>query len=560
MKRYASIDFMRGLAIFMMLVLHIISDLLDLPALLADMGKLTLLELLLLIVLPFLGGLAGFFLMISSIGNTISMQKQLMRGKSNKDVAKRQVLGGFLLLIFAMLTEGLLGYHGLIGEIFKHLDNLSAIDWTVPLWRGYHFETIHAIAWCVIVNGAVHAYLTRDGKWKDIKKLTKQYIILAVVVLALTPLMWYLADLIVPGYPYDIDDKTGRILMYAEIGKSSIWDVIIRFILAPFAAAWEPIFPYLAASFLGTIIGIYLSQEKKDVDRSYIKKYLKFGLLMFVIGAIGVIINLVWVVLQQGIDPALDVYIDISEHRSWTLEENGVPFLGWLFQFLLLNGFSICGITMVIRSVEFRGRGKKLADQTKFIRRLGFVAFTAYTMQYIYNFAFFIVSSIFTAPYVRMGWGPVMLALGLSLLIYHGLTWLWEKISYVGSMEWMIGTIASYLVPGKRVKGYTWWKRGQLDVQNAFYDAEWIDIIDEDEIDHKRFSESRYAYKIARLGFIFFPFSFMAYRMAKNAVNKEEPNKFQKKAEKLALGGIIFFIVWLVLSISLKLATLGISF
>ena len=44
MKRFASIDFLRGLAILMMLILHIISDILDLEALLADMGNLTLLE------------------------------------------------------------------------------------------------------------------------------------------------------------------------------------------------------------------------------------------------------------------------------------------------------------------------------------------------------------------------------------------------------------------------------------------------------------------------------------------------------------------------------------
>ncbi len=559
MRRYASIDFLRGLAILMMLILHIISDLLDIDGLTANMGNLTLLELVLLFVLPFFGGLAGFFLMISAIGNTISMQKQLMKGMSSKDLAKRQVFGGFLLLIVAMLAEGVLGYHGMIGNIFKSLNDPSAIDWSPGLYRGYHFETIHTIAWCIILNGAVHAYLTREGKWKDLKTLTKQYLILAAAVLALTPFMWWLADVIVPGYPYGEDPVTGRALMYAEFGKSSVWDFIIRFLLAPLAAKWEPVFPYLAASFLATIIGIYLSQEKKDIDRSYIKKYLKFGLGMFGIGAIGFIINMVLVVVQQGIDPALALYPQISEHRYWT-QENGVPFLGWLFQFLLLNGFGIVAITMIIRNVEFRGRGKKFADQTKFIRRLGFIAFTAYTMQYIYHFAFFVVSSLVGEPYVRMNWGPTMLALGLSLLIYHILTWAWEKIGYIGSMEWMIGTIASYVIPGKKLKDYNWWKRGQLDVENAFYNAEWINIIDEEEIDHNNNSESRYAFKLARLGFLFFPFSFMAYRTAKNAAKIEEPNEYQEKGEKLALGGIIFFIVWLVLFSSLKLGMLGISF
>jgi Heparan-alpha-glucosaminide N-acetyltransferase, catalytic len=577
MKKFASIDFLRGLAILMMLILHTISDLLDLDALLSDMGSLTLLELVLLFVLPFLGGLAGFFLMISSVGNAISMQKQLMKGKSSKELAKRQIVGGLLLLVFAMLSEGVLGYHGMIGEIFKNLDDTSGINWSVGLWRGYYFETIHTIAWCIILNGVVHAILTREGKWKDTQKLVKQYLILAGIVLALTPVMWWLADVIVPGYPYGTDPVTEMSVQYAVIGQSSFGDFVLRFLVAPLAAKWEPVFPYLAASFFGSIIGIYIAQDPKDIDRSFLKKILKFGLWMFFIGAIGFIINLVMVVINQGIDPALSLYVNISEHRYWTTEHN-VPFAGWLFQFLMLNGFGICAIIMIIRAVEFRGRGKQFADKTKFIRRLGFVAFTAYTMQYIYHAVFFIVSSIVGEPYVRFGWGPTLIATALSIAFYYFLTLGWEKIGYIGSMEWMLGTIAAYLVPGKKGnKDLKWWQKGLLDVENGFYNAEWLNIVEladtdhralsdssnsveHDAIDPKGLSESRFSFKLARLGFIFFPFSFVAYFSAKKAASSEGMNDYQKKGQKLGLIGIIFFIVWVVIFSSLKLSTLGISF
>jgi hypothetical protein len=488
------------------------------------------------------------------------MQNQLKKGISTWDLAYRQVMGGFLLLIFAILTEGILGYHGYIGEIFKHLNNLSQVDSSVMLYRGYHFETIHTIAWCVIINGLVHALLTRNGRWKDTKKLSRIYLILAAIVLLLTPVMWWLADLIVPGYPYAIDPTTGLELEYGVLGTSSFGDLIIRFLLAPLAAKWEPVFPYLAASFIGSIIGIYLSQEPDKIDRKFMKKCLQFGVLMFIIGAIGLLTNLVVVMMEHDIDTVLSLYIKISEHRYWTTD-HGVPFIGWFFQFLLLNGFSICGIIIIIRLVEFRGNGKKFAEKTVFIRRSGFVAFTIYTMQYIYNGIFFIVSSIVSIPYQRLGWGPTIIVLGLSLVAIYLLTWIWEKIGDIGSLEWMIGTLASFLIPGKKGnKMQKWWERGRLNVEGAFYNAEWQDIVVADDAYHATPNDSRIAYKLGRLGFMFFPFSFVAFVIARNAKKTEKPNKFQKKGQILGVLGILFFIVWLVVFLSLKLSTLGISF
>lgn len=74
-RRFASIDFLRGTAIVMMLVLHMVSDYLDIDAIFADFGNQGLINMLALAVLPFLGGLAGFFLAVSAIGNMVSMYR-----------------------------------------------------------------------------------------------------------------------------------------------------------------------------------------------------------------------------------------------------------------------------------------------------------------------------------------------------------------------------------------------------------------------------------------------------------------------------------------------------
>jgi hypothetical protein len=51
-------------------------------------------------VLPYLGGLAGFFLLVSAISNTISMYRHLQAGKPVNALILRQIMGGILLLVF----------------------------------------------------------------------------------------------------------------------------------------------------------------------------------------------------------------------------------------------------------------------------------------------------------------------------------------------------------------------------------------------------------------------------------------------------------------------------
>ncbi|HMF30395.1 MAG TPA: heparan-alpha-glucosaminide N-acetyltransferase domain-containing protein, partial [Candidatus Lokiarchaeia archaeon] len=111
MRRYASIDFLRGFAIFMMIALHTIQDSLD-SSLINNIGTLPLISGVALILLNFMGGLAGFFLLVSAIGNMISMQRHLQAGKPVKELAVRQIVGGLILLLFACLTEGIIGYKG----------------------------------------------------------------------------------------------------------------------------------------------------------------------------------------------------------------------------------------------------------------------------------------------------------------------------------------------------------------------------------------------------------------------------------------------------------------
>ena len=564
MRRFASIDFLRGIAIALMILLHTILHVLDIDALLDEINNIPAANIVAFIVLPFLGGLAGFFLMVSAIGNMISMYRHLQAGRSIKHLVIRQIMGGVLLLIFAMISESILGIHGAIPNLMKSLNDLSAWNWQVILYRAYHFETIHTIAWCIILNGVVQGILSRKEGWKNPTKLIKIYLLLAIIVLAITPLMWWFVDLAVPGYPWAIDPDTGVQVQYPYLGESEWWEFITLFFFNALAGREEPIFPYLAASFIGSIIGIRLSQNREDVPLKFPKRIMQIGFIVFFIGIIGLIVNLLLLMDAAGIDATLNLYKGLAFHRNWVPENPGIPsttlpFLGWLFQFMALNGTAICLIMVVVRVVEFRGRGKEFADKTRFIRRFGFVAFTLYNIQWLYFVAHFIVSTlIYGEPYRLLDWGGVFITMGITFLVLEVLLLLWEKVKYTGSLEWCMGTIAAQIIPTRQSEK-KWWQAGQLNVEEAFYNAEWLNIIEKNEIRHEIKADSRLAYKLSWFGFLFAPLSLITLLIARGSINTEQENKFNKRAKIISLIGLIFFFGWMIPSLFLSLSDLGIS-
>ena len=202
MKRYASIDFMRGIAILLMLILHTIGDSLHVDALISQIDYLPLINVIALVVLPFLGGLAGLFLLVSSIANMISMQKQLMRGRSAGMLALRQVITGIIIYIFAMLTESTTGYWGGIGDMARRLDLPLTVNWIKVFTQWGTIEAIHTIALCVIINGLIHGIISVKGLWNKPKIQMAIYAALTVIVLASTTFVWRGISNVYSGFPW----------------------------------------------------------------------------------------------------------------------------------------------------------------------------------------------------------------------------------------------------------------------------------------------------------------------------------------------------------------------
>lgn len=558
MKRFASVDFMRGLAIMLMLVLHMIMHTLNVDAMTADMSKVRLIEFVMMVILPFGGGMAGFFLMVSAMGNAVSMENELRNGASAKAIAGRQLTGGLILLFFAMLTEGLIGYHGDLG-LFVHRSLMAASDpalgpvhweWNHALFRFNHFETIHTIAWCIIINGLIHSALSAREKFRDKNKLILCYIKLAVLVLLLTPLAWAFAGLIIPGFPFSTGDFLSS---YPRIGEATLGRFILVFFLEPLAGHPEPLFPYLAASFVGTIFGLFLTMpQEQRKTKSFVSATLRNGIIMYLIGLAGLLFNILWVIQKQGFDAGLNLYLNIWDHRGWTQEIFGTPFIGWYFQFMLLNGFGILVIMSMIRLVELRGKARPFGKRTRFVRRFGFVAFTNYSMQFLYFVAMFIAFDwLLGTPYARYTgfWGHAALTILVGIGLYAVLLYLWEKIRFAGTLEWAIREINYFLNRERRKKlkekGIKWYNAGLLNVKGILYSADWADLVTESEIDHAGGEESRLAKKLAWAGLVFPPYSIVGFSIALRARKKESGHPENRKALIISSASLIFFLVWL---------------
>ncbi len=116
-KRIVSLDFQRGLAIFMMVFFHSVQHLYDISwaTNIENLFKMNFLIIISVILLAFFVGWAGYFLLISAIVNALAMSKRASKGHKPIQILTKQILTGVGVLFAGMLTEGLIGYYGYFG-------------------------------------------------------------------------------------------------------------------------------------------------------------------------------------------------------------------------------------------------------------------------------------------------------------------------------------------------------------------------------------------------------------------------------------------------------------
>jgi hypothetical protein len=563
MKRFASLDFLRGFAIFLMIGLHVVNGILNTNALLDHMSSNSFLSLLSLVVLPFLGGLAGFFLLVSAASNMISMYRRLENGQPTSTLIMQQVIGGALLVLFAMLTEAVTGYNGAFGIFVRDLGGTYrwATYLEIALSRWNWFEMIHTIGWCVILNGLIQGIISQKGQWINVSRQIRTYLVIAAVIVVLTIPVWVGVSKLVPGYPWQESTLMGGQLYLPQIGVAPIGYLLASPFLAALAAPMGPVFPYLAISCIGSIIGIVMCQQPNRIPKHFVKKVLVAGLIAFTVGIIGVIFTMVGVMQAAGFEDGIQLWLDLSHFRAWfpdnimrSYGEYLSP-LSWLWNFLALNGFATMFAMLVIYLVDWRGAGPAFSrlKPVQFIRRFGFIAFSNYNNQWFYYIAWIGVSLLLTGERrIKLDWNGTLLVLVVSLILYYLVMWVWEKIRYTGSIEWMIGTLGGILIPSRwqpeSIRNLKWYQKGQLDVQGSFYQVESVSVVIPDATYHTQLQDSRLIAKLTRISLfsiIFLPFTIITLLLARNIQKKEGSNHMVKTAIRLSWIGTIITVVLL---------------
>ncbi len=578
MKRFASLDFLRGFAIFLMIGLHVVNGILDTNALLDNMSNNTFLSLSALVVLPFLGGLAGFFLLISAASNMVSMYRRLENGQPTNTLIVQQVIGGALLILFAMLTEAATGYNGAFGLFIRDLGGTyrGALYLETALSRWNWFEMIHTIGWCVLLNGLIQGIISRNGQWKNVSRQIRTYLIIAAGMVVLTIPVWVGVSNLVPGYPWQESAMAGGQLYLPQIGVAPIGYLLASPFLAALAAPMGPVFPFLAISCIGSIIGIVMCQRPDRIPRHFVKKVLVAGLIAFTVGMAGVVYTMVGVMQSAGFEDGIQLWLDLSHFRGWfpdnTVRNYGefLSPLSWLWNFLTLNGFAIMFAMLVIYLVDWRGSGPGFSrlKPVQFVRRFGFAAFSNYNNQWLYYIAWIGVSLLLTGERrIKLDWTGTLLVLVVSLVLYYLVMRAWEKIKYFGSIEWAMGTLGAVLTPSRwqpeSIRKLKWYQKGQLDVQGSFYQVESVSVVTPDASYHAQLKDSRLVARLAKISLfsiIFFPFTLVTLPLARSIQKKEGPNPMVKTALRLSWIGTVITVVLLLAFIILTPRMLGLKF
>ncbi|MEA2070689.1 MAG: hypothetical protein U9O98_05300 [Asgard group archaeon] len=203
-------------------------------------------------ILAFLGTWAGLFLLISAAVNSYSLTLKVKRGRSPLKVLKYQILAGVGLLIAAFFAECFTGYYGAFGNLFKH--DLGEFEWDSGLSRIFEFETLNTIGYSIIILGLIQFFLIQEGGVKKYKRNSLIFLVLAIITVALTPLVWDIAEFVYPGW------NNGQ----RDWPPTSFEDFILRYIFSALTGSVEPLFPFMATAFIGSIIGTALAQDNPD--------------------------------------------------------------------------------------------------------------------------------------------------------------------------------------------------------------------------------------------------------------------------------------------------------
>jgi hypothetical protein len=459
MKRIASLDFQRGLAIWMMVFLHVFNHIWDFSEVGLDdlFSSLSFGLSLLMVIMAFFGGFAGYFILISSVVNSLATTKSALKGTQPGKLLFKRLLTGVGILLAGRITETF-GYYGYFGRVIRSGDSiLQASTWTDPfavtfLWRRiFMMEALQIIGWSQIITGIIAFLLVRKGGAKKFVRNIIIYASLAVAILVATPFMWnWIDNLNWPNLPsvelltnWNLSDAVYHNTWPSEALQSENVS-FLTYICVILTGDLYPIFPFLATSFIGSAWGLFLAKPKPSK-----RLPLYGGLITLGIFVIGAVLNII-------------LGFDLNLQR---------PPMQYFF---LLLGAQFGIMILLLWLVEYRGKAQKFGNNiiVKYFRLWGTIALSVFSLQIWSLVPRAILNPLFDINLMNEkfelltgGWWVLMFAV-LTILCYDLLFWLWAQVNFIFSFEWFIIKLGS--IPTKSVS-----KR--LNVKEILHEVEWMD-------------------------------------------------------------------------------------
>jgi hypothetical protein len=448
MKRFVSLDFLRGLAIIGMVCFHIMQVTYNFQAILASNFPIPLY--IPLVLFYYIGEFDILFITLSGIVNTISIDRQwqkiLQENPSlerkriiRKKILKIQLLRGLFLLIISYFADCVL--NNLLVNIIagkEYIKNFIGIL--------FHTGVITAIALGTIFSSLIYVPLLCS----ELKPRMRIKILFWIIVgfFAITPFMEGLAH----TFPQFYDNWEQRTLS----------ENIIYLFLTPIFKEALPFFPNAAFTVLGTLIGTQISEG--SIQKSLTNKWIFVSLGIFLFGIPVYLLKKIIVLPPEPIwsHYALESMYEVGKH-------------------LMVLGGALLGTLLLLYLIDVRGKGPGFAKYTETFRRFGLFTLTIYSLQWflmlIFKFFHFIIYTdprtvskpidFLDSPFLNQGlsgFATIFWSI-VSLVIIHGILLLWEKVGYKGTLEWLIAKILAR----KRIEA-----SGRMEMTQFLYNVESI--------------------------------------------------------------------------------------
>ncbi|MBD3187837.1 hypothetical protein GF325_13460 [Candidatus Bathyarchaeota archaeon] len=429
MKRVLTLDLLRGIAIIGVVLIHVLGIVFEETTDILEADLKNLLEgnpisvgvplIVLGVVITFFGNFSGLFVMISAVGNCISVHRQwhklVSRGIHEKMVFRKvlgtQTIRGGLVYVFGFISEGFLG--NLLEGLFD--DDIILSEKMVNSF--FLSNILHCIGVSIIVTSILYLLFLR----MDIAQSTMTYIMIAIIILiaAAHPFIrsWLegldYGDSFVPN-----NTPTEWPGNYIERG---FWKNLLFIFLSPIIGRVFPLVPMFMCAAVGLIVAMNINE--KTITPEFIKR-------TAIAAGIIVLSGILYGILLNSTETQ---DFEIARAKS----------IGW---HTLILGSEVFSLILMIYLIDFRKKTNKqiFIKHTLIFRRFGMISLTLWTLQYftVVPLAIFEIAGWPVFDGGLNGW-QVLVVLFCVFWFWHFIAWSWEKGGFKGSFEWMMVLVLS---------------------------------------------------------------------------------------------------------------------